>query len=241
MGEFRLPQRTFLTRRHDNWMVALVSIGAVVLALGILFFIGYGPHSVVHQVGPLLVWSILLIVFCAVGLDLFILRRTFDRVKYDLRFVLNQDELIRERPGFPDVRISLQKIRSLHEQSGCLVVTGGDPLKRIAVPQDVENFELLKAELLNCAPLSSPPRHSSLGWVTSSLFIISGMLLIWPGNVTIIRTAATVFVGLLGWESFKLHRLLQRGPKRWVFWLLMACVWLSTGFLIYIRVFGGRL
>lgn len=240
MEEFRLPQRTFPTRRHDNWVVALVSIGAVVLTLGILFFIGYGPHSVLHQVGPLLVWSIVVIVFCAVGVDLFMLRRTFDRVKSDLTFVLYQDELIRKRPGFPDVQVSLPEIKSLHEQSGCLVVTGGDPPRRIAVPQKVENFELLKAELLKNAPHSSPPRRSGLGWITSSLFVICGLLLIWSGNVTTIQTAAAVFVVLLGWESLKLHRLLRHSPKRMVFWSLMGLVWLSIGFLIYIRVFGGR-
>lgn len=222
-------------------MVVLVSIGAVVLMLGILLFIWYGPHSVVHHVGSLLGWAILLIVFCAVGVDLFMLRRTFERMKCDLAFVLNQDELIRKKPGFPDARIPLQKVRSLREQSGCLVVAGGDPLKRIAVPEKVENFELLKAELLKYTPLYSPPRRSSNGWVTSSLFIISGMLLIWSGNVTITRTAAAVLVVLLGWESFKLHRLFRRSTKRFLFWLMMGSVWLSIGFLIYIRVLEGSL
>lgn len=241
MGEFRLPPRALETRRHDNIMVGLASIGTILLAFATLLLVGYGPHSVVRRAFPILSSGIVLLVLSALVTVLVAMRRSSQRVRHELTFVLNENELIRKRPGHPDVRLPLSQIKSLYNQSGCLVVAGGDPPLRVAVPKEVENFELLKAELMKYASPVSPPRRSSHGWVTSSLFIIFGLLLIWSGNVVTIRAAAGVFVVLLGWESFKLRLLLRNSPKRFLFWLMMGSVWLSTGFLIYLRVFGGRL
>lgn len=241
MEEFRLPRRAFPTPSHDSRIMLWVSIAALVLSFSILIFIGYAPHSVVHRFGQPLVGVLVLIILCTLGTYIVMLRRKVERLRHDLTFVLGQDELVRKMPRHPDVRIPLPKVKTLHEQAGCLVVEGSDPPRRIAVPRKVENFELLKAELLKYAPLSPPPLSYRLGWATSCLYILSGVLLTWSGNVTIIRTAAAVFVILSGWESFKLHHLLRRSPKRFALWLAMGSFWLSIGFLIYIRVFGGNL
>jgi hypothetical protein len=240
MGEFKMPPRTLPTRRHGHIMVWLVSIGTVLLAFGILFFIGYGPHSVVHRVGPLLTWVLVLLILCAVGTNFVALRRSFERVKYDLTFVLSQSELIRKRPACPDVRISLPQIKSLYEQSGCLVVAGGDPPRTIAVPKDVENFTLLQAELMKYASLAPPPRRSSLGWITLFLTLICWWLLIWSGNINTTRAAGGGVLVLLGWWSFELRQRLLHSPKRIALWILVGSSWLLAGFLIYIRAFGGR-
>ena len=239
MGEFKLPRRTLPTRRHDVRIVWLVSSGAVILSLGILFFVAYGPHSVVHQVGPLLVWVIVLSVLCALGVDFVTLRRTFERVKCDLTLVLNQDELICKRSGFPDVRISLPEIKSLYERSGCIVVTGGDPQRKIPVPKNVENFGLLQAELVKYARLTPAPRRFSLGWIVLLLTIICWSLLAWSSDINTTRAAGAAVLVLLGWESFHLYRRMYRTPARIALWILLGSAWLSAGFLIYIRVFGG--
>lgn len=241
MEEFRLPQRIFSSPRRDSRTMLWVSIPALVLSFIILFFIGYAPHSVVHRVGPPLVGVLVLVVLSTLGTYIVMLRRKFERLRRDLTFVLEQDELVRKMPGRPDVRIPLLQIKSLYEPSGCLMVEGSDPPRRIAVPSKVENFEQLKAELLKYAPLSPPPLSYRFGRTTSFLYIVSGVLLAWSGNGTIIRTAAAVFVVLSGWESFKLHRLFQRRAKRLAFWLILGSFWLSIGFLIYITVFGGSL
>jgi len=240
--EFKMPPRILPSRRHDNIMVGLVSVGGLLLVFGILFFIGYGPHSVVDRVGPWLVWALVLIVVCGVATSFVGLRRSFQRVRHDLTFVLNQSELIRKRPGYPDVRIPLPQIKSLNEQPGCLVVTGGDPPRRIAVPKQVKNFELLQAELLKYASWASPPRRRSpLGWITPLLTIICWSLLLFSGNVNISRIAGGGVLVLLGEWSFKLRHQLLHSPKRVAFWILVGSAWLLAGFAIYFRLIGGWL
>jgi hypothetical protein len=239
MGEFKLPRKTLPTRWHDVRMVWLVSIAGVVLSLGILFFIAYGPYSVVHRVGPLLVYLIALIVLCALGTDFVALRRTFERVKCDLTFVLSQDELVRKSPGFPDVRISLPQIKSLFEQPGYLVVGGGDPPRKIVIPKNVENFKSLRAELTNYASLAPAPRQFSLGWITLLLSIISWSLLVWSRDINTTRAAGLGVLVLLGWESFRQRQPMLHSSKRVALWLLFGSAWLSAGFLIYVRVFRG--
>lgn len=172
MREFKMPPGTLPTRRHDNWMVGLVSIGAVLLGLGILFFIVYGPRSVVRPIFPILRWSIVLLILCDLATVFVAMQRIPQRVRHELTFLLNENELIRKRPGFPDVQISLPQFISLYEKSGCLVVAGGNPLRRIAIPKKVENFKLLQVELMKYASPAPPPRRSSLGWITSVLTII---------------------------------------------------------------------
>lgn len=241
MGEFRLSPKTLPTRRHDNIMVALVSGGGLLLLFGILFFIAYGPHSIVDRVGPWLVWALVLIVVCAVATSFVGLRRSFQRVRHDLTFVLNQGELIRKRPGYPDVQIPLPQIKSLYEQSGCLVVTGGDPPRRIAVPEQVENFALLQAELLKHASWTSPPRRRSrLGWITPVLTIICWSLLLFSGNITTTWIAGGGVLVLLSEWSFKLRHRLLHSPERVALWIMVGWSWLLAGFAIYFRLFGGR-
>lgn len=241
MREFKMPPRTLPGRRHDSKFMLWVSLAALAVSFSILFLIANTPGSLLHRLGPPLVWALVLIVLGALGMYVVVMRRKFERLKQSISFVLEQEELVRRIPARPDVRIPLPQIKSLHEKSGCLVVTGGDPVRTIAVPRKVENFDLLRTELLKHAPLSSPPWSYRLRWITLSLFAISALLLIWSENPTTIRSAAAVFVVFMGWESFKLHRLLRHNPKPWVFWLMIASIWLSTGYLIYVRIFGGSL
>ena len=186
MSEFKLPPRTLPAGRHDARIMLRVSMAGIVLAFGILFLLATDPHSVVHRFGPLLVWALVLIVVYIVATFFVVLRRELERSRQDLTFVLSEGELIRKRPRSPDVRIPLPQILFLYEQWGCLVVAGGDPPLRLEVPKKVENFKLLKAELLKYAPRSSVPwsYRLKLRCADLPLYIIWGVLVIWSGNVT---------------------------------------------------------
>ncbi len=243
MREFKISARTFPTPRHDSRIMLLVSAAALALSFGILFFIGYAPGSLVHRLGPPLVWVLVLVILCTLATYILMLRRKWERVRHDLSYALDKDELTCKMPGRPDVQIALQQIQSLYEQSGYLVVTGGDPARRIAVPRKVEDFELLRTELLRYAPLSSPPWSYRLkvGWVTLLLYIICWVLLLWSGDAHTIRLAAVGVVVLLGWDSFILHQRMPRGRARITLWVALGSSWLLTAGVIYIRAFGGRL
>ncbi|TAM81494.1 MAG: hypothetical protein EPN47_12110 [Acidobacteria bacterium] len=235
-----MPPRTLPTRRHDNIMVGLVSIGTVLLAFGILLFIGYGPHSAVHQTFPILKWAIVLLILFALATDFVAMQRISQRVRHDLTFLLNENELIRKRPWFPDVRIPLQQIISAYEQSGCLVVAGGNPRRRIAVPKNVENFDLLLDELMKYATPVRPAGRIRLGWITSLLAVVCWWLLLFSANLIIVWVAGGVALALLGEWSFEIRHRLIEGPSRAMSWIMLGLAWLSAGFAIYVRVFAGR-
>lgn len=223
-------------------MVGLVTIGAILIVIGILLFIGYGPHSVVDRIFPILRWAIVLLILCALAIDFMAMRRTSQRVIGELTFLLNENELIRKRPGHPDVRLSLSQIKSLYEQPGFLVVAGGDPPRRIIVPKETENFELLQAELLkyaSCAPPSAL-RRIRFGWITSLLAITCWWLLLFSRNIITTWVAGGVALVLLGEWSFEMRHRLLRGPNRIMFSIMLGLAWLSAGLLIYIRIFSGR-
>ena len=130
MSEFKLPPGTFPASRHDARIMLRVLMAALALAFGILLFMGYGRRPVVHRFGPLLVWALILAAVCIATIPFVMV----GRLRQDLTFVLDEGELIRKKPGFPDVRIPLPQIQFLYEQSGCLVVAGGDPPLRVTVP-----------------------------------------------------------------------------------------------------------
>jgi len=239
MYEFKIASKTFPSRLRDASLVWLVSISAVVISLGILVFIRYGPFSVIHRVGPLLVWLLILVILCALGVDFVMLRRTFERMALDLTFLLTEEDLIRRRPGYADVRIALSQIKSLHEQSGCLVVTGSDPARRIAVPKNVGNFELLQAKLLKHGALIAAPRRSLRGWATLPVSIAVWSLLLWSTNLAIVRAAGALALLLLVWSSHYLYRSLHRGTKRFPLWIFLGASRAATVFVIYIRIFKG--
>ncbi len=239
MYEFKIASKTFPSRSRDASLVWFVSISAVVISLGILVFIRYGPFSVIHRIGLFLVWLLITVILCALGVDFVMLRRTFERINLDLTFLLTQEDLIRRRPGYSDVSIALSQIKSLHEQSGCLVVTGGDPARRIAVPKNVGNFELLQAELLKHGALIAAPTRSLRGWATLPVSIVVWSLLLWSTNLAVVRAAGVLALLLLGWSSLYLYLSLRRGTKRFPLWIFLGASWAATVFVIYIRIFRG--
>ena len=239
MYEFKIASKTFPSRLRDASLVWLASISAVAISLGILVFIRYGPFSVIHRIGPLLVWLLISVILGALGVDFVMLRRTFERMKLDLTFLLTEEDLIRRRPGYSDVSIALSQIKSLHEQSGCLVVTGGEPARRIAVPKNVENFELLQAKLLKHGALIAAPRRSLLGWAAFPISIVVWSLLLWSTNLAVVRVAGVLALLLLVRSSHYFYSSLRRGTKRFPLWLFLGASWAATVFVIYIRIFKG--
>lgn len=71
-------------------------------------------------------------------------------------FVLTDNELIIKREGWPDSQIALASISALNESpGGLLVVGGGDSFLRMFVPCELENYNLLRTELMKYQTITS--------------------------------------------------------------------------------------
>jgi hypothetical protein len=60
--------------------------------------------------------------------------------------------------GHPDIEIAFSEIETLREELRWLVITTAEPRRKIAVPNDVNGYELLRAELVKHHPTSARPR-----------------------------------------------------------------------------------
>ncbi len=89
-------------------------------------------------------------------------------------FVLNDNGIVRKRRGFPDVSIRFSEIQYVGEELRWLIVKSTEPQRKIAIPNDVSGYEIIREELarhhaLDIEALSS--HASSLAW--SSLWLIA--------------------------------------------------------------------
>jgi hypothetical protein len=69
------------------------------------------------------------------------------KLKGELSFQLTETELIGKRAGKQEVRIAFSEFVSLRERFGWLTVLAANPARKIAVPNDVQGYDLLRAEL----------------------------------------------------------------------------------------------
>jgi len=168
MSEFRVAFNEVLQRKRDGkirlaaWgTILLLSVAAVV---GILSVRCSSP-----LVNTAFIWfAALLVLGAIVGAHLLAVRLGLERVERDMVFVLTDKDLVRKRSGWPDVKINFSEISALYERPGWLVVEGSKPPRKIAVPEVVEGFAAMRAELAKHGTIAAQPRSSPLDWMDTS-------------------------------------------------------------------------
>jgi hypothetical protein len=218
----------------------LILWGAVLLLSCITLFAVFGARSASPQINTALAWLAGLIVAASiVGANLVSYRQGMEKVKLDLSFELTDKDLIRRKAGWPDVRIGLQEIHALYEGEGWLVVESVGPIRKMAIPTEVEGFAVLRAELAKHNSIVTARRRPVLKFTIFAPLVVS--LICWvvaleSKNSTARGVAAAAALMIFAWGSLHLVRLMNGKPKRFLVWIALGLSWAAAILLVYLHV-----
>jgi hypothetical protein len=235
MTEFRVAP-TASTQSRDRW-IRLIVWSAVLVLSGITLFAVYGTHSVSRETNTALTWlAVLIVAGVIVGARFLAVRLGLERVERQLIFVLTDKDLVRRRSGWPDVKIAFPEINALYEQHGWLVVESSEPHRKIAIPEGVEGFRSLRAELATHHPIIIQPQRPQSRLIPVVASVLCWGLVLLSKDNTLVRIAGIAALILLAWESIRLYRKLRHGPERFLLWTWIGLGWVAAILVLYFRV-----
>lgn len=234
--EFRVLPDAATGRSRDR-RIRLVLWGSVLALVGLTVLGIAGARSFNQHVQTALTVAAAAIVTGAVVSAYFFGGQVgLEKAKLSTVFLLTNTDLIRQRIGWPEVRIGLSELKALFERLGWLVVESSEPRRRIAIPHDVERFDTLRSELIKHGPIVESPRRSPSIAVPLVASLFCWALVILSKQPSVVKTAGCFAVVLLVWDSFRIDRLLRRSPKRYLLWAALACSWATALWIIYVRL-----
>jgi hypothetical protein len=231
LREFRVPSK-HLSSYNEDWVVWIVWIVATGIGFAILFFIVYGPQGIVHRTGPALVFALIALVFVAMVVTFLMFRRKLERFS-QVTLLLGDGRVILRQPGNPDIAVALSEISSLYGDSRFLVVIGGDPPRRIAIPTSISDFELVKAELARHAKFKDRTQFR-FGYMSVAAAAVCCWFLIFSSDARVVKIAASLGSAFLLWSSVQMYCALRK--RRTFLALTLAMSWIAWLFLIYLRL-----
>jgi hypothetical protein len=235
MSEFRVVFKE--ADRNRDLRIRLAAWSTILLLLGATFFGIYGALSSRPRVSTAFTWLAVLIVAGAiVGAYFLALRLGLERVERGLVFVLTEEGLVRKRTGWPDTQIGFAEIKALYQRPGWLLVESSEPRRRIAIPERVEGFDSLRAELVKHSVIVAAPQHSPMRFIPVVTSLVCWGLVLWSRDAGVVMAAGAVALLVLGWEFFRLFGQLRHSPKRLALSLLIGLSWVAAALLVYLRV-----
>jgi hypothetical protein len=234
VAEFRISSKAVTSHDTTTRLVLWGAVPALVViaVLGVLAAL-HGNDSL-NEVAVVL--AVATVIFVVGAAHYFGVRMGMDRVRRDSHFLLTDRELVRKRHGWPDVQIRLSEMRALCERPAFLIVEGATPSSRIAVPKEVEGFELLRAELLKHAPLVKPPTRSFLYWIPTVISFACWPLVLWSHDTHVVLGAGIVLLALSGWLCLSFDKKLAHVPKRALIRVWLAVSWAIALWFVYTRI-----
>jgi hypothetical protein len=135
-------------RPHWNRFRVFAAI-AMILLLVILRYSSLTATGWNDQVRKIVAWVAIAILVASVAIAYWLaFKEAIWRTKKRYRIELSEGKLIQRRAGKHVVEIPTNEITSIKEiRGGWLVVTGGEPVRRIAVPLEIVGLEDLKREI----------------------------------------------------------------------------------------------
>lgn len=238
--EFKVSPDKASCRAHDN-RIRLFLWGAVLLLVGITIIGIVGVGSIGQTAETALVVAAGGTVICVVvAAYILAAQEGIEKAKKNTIFLLSSDDLVRQHAGWPDVRIGLSEVKSLSERPGWLVIESAEPRRRIAIPDNLESFEVLRAELIKHGVLIKSPQRSPFLALLISLPIVASFLcwalIFWSKQPWLVKTAPCVGLALLAWGSFSVSRLRIASPKRYLLWAMLGTSWVAALWIIYSRL-----
>jgi hypothetical protein len=242
--EFRVsPNHIFRRDQSRRIRVVLWSIVASLIVIplsAIALFVHYRDRTPSYLAPSTFVWFCASLVVVAIGAAYYAaFQNGLQKLKRETAFALTEQDLVRKRSGWPDVRIGLSEVKTLYERNGWLVVESAEPLRRIAISNEVGGFATLRAELAKHRAISDPPTRSPLQplkFVFPLASILCWILVLTSHQVGVVRIAGVSGLILYGWSSYQLGSRLRENPKRLFVWMFLAVGWaVMTGF-VYLQV-----
>jgi hypothetical protein len=149
---------------------------------------------------------------------------------------LTDEELIRKSSGYPDVRIPLSEIKALYERHGWLVVERiASPIK-IGIPEKVEGFRFLRAELVKYRPVTVAPPSSLSGMASMITTLVCWAVVLWSKDAVVALIATTAGLSLLGWHMFPIYKISRRCSKQLAIWSVIGLSWVGVALVLFFRL-----
>lgn len=236
MQEFRIEGHAL--RRENRFSV--LSWGTILLltaATVLLFVLGVTGHlSANSNLRWLFVFTVL---GAVIGASILACLEALHYAKRQMVFVLDDNEIVRKRQGYPDVKIAFSEIETLSEELRWLIIYSSEPRRKIAVPTNVQGYEVIRAEIAKHHALSPPAKFPlesvAKGAALTILSILSWAAVLWLRDPRAVIIAGVAGLTLLGIGSYRLWILLRRAQKRLLALVCLGFTWIAAVLLIYAR------
>ena len=233
MPEFKIGGETLRRETRSrtlSWGTVLLLIGAT----GLLFGLGVsGDLSAYRSLRWLFVFTFL---GSVIGVCVLSCREVLHYAERKMIFVLEGDEIVRKRPGYPELRISFSEIDTMSEELGWLIIKSVEPRRKIAIPSSVSGYGAMRAELAKQHPFSDPVAFRLRSSALLVIAFLSWGAVLWLRDKRGIIVAGIVAVVALAFGSYRLWALLHRSSKRSLLWGTLGFTWLMALLIIYFRV-----
>jgi hypothetical protein len=211
---------------------------AVSLLLAILCIATWTPEGLSDEIRQILAWIAGTIVVVSVVLGSKLgFRQGLWKLKEGCGVEVSEGKLIQRRPGSPAVEIPLDQISSLQQsRGGWLIVKGGEPEKRIAIPTEIVGLENLKKELsANLTASQLRIRLSPWLFLPSASFVLACIFLFASHRRAVVLSAGGAALLLHGFSIYSLRRKMQPPGKANLFTLTSVAIFLIFAWIVYER------
>jgi hypothetical protein len=234
MAVYRAPD----TRSYQR-PFRIFSLSAIAALVSILLFSIYEPQGVSRSTNVALAFLMGAIVLGVIGYGLSLsFKEAMWKVKQALQWELTDDKLVQSHKDGATVEIPLNEVRSLHEYQGWLLVSGGEPLKGIKVPSDLNGYEQIKRELAShCALTPLKVKVSLFSYLLPIVLLLLFLLFLSshvPMVIVIAGTTLLVFYPVLAAYSLRRVWRTKSIPKLVLSSHILA--WLTIAWLFLQRV-----
>jgi len=237
MSEFRV-QNVSADGRNRGTRLILWGVILTLAAIAVFSIFGHPGNAGLNAILTAVV--IVIVVASALGANVLAVQSGLEKIERDSVFVLNDEGLIRQRKGWPDVRIGLSEIKALREMRDGLLIESVEPRRQIVVPKEVQGFALLRTELEKHSPVIESPRHLPHKTLPRVMPMIASLLcwglVLWSRDANVVKVMASTAVALMGFETFQINKQLRDSPKRFVVLSVIVLSWIAALLLIYLRI-----
>ena len=216
--------------RAFSWGTLLLLLGITVL----LFVLGVSGYlSAYWDLRLLFVFSLLgtVIVACALACH-----EAMHFAARQMIFVLEDNQIVRKRHGFPEVRIPFSEMDTLSEGLGWLIIRSAEPKRKIAIPDSVSGYEVIRNELTAIHPLSTAAAFPLRDTVLLLVAFLGWAAVLGLRNKWGLLAGGSVAIVTLAFGSCRLWTLLHRSSKRLLLWASLGFIWLVALLFIYLRL-----